>query len=271
MDKTLREYLAIADDMLTAIHTTGIAIKTDNLERSNKELKLYIKNIQAITKRMADVANIYNRAVLHRKKQGITKQINTYPTENDHAVLRLYEPIEKKNIVADIALPIKTVEKCCEIPVSNIYYVNELKQYVINVAGVNIKGNLANINKYKTAGSARCEHGIQCKSFKNSTTCNYYHDPEDYIKLKLPVPDNNTRTFTTGSWFYSKNKNPRTYFTRHIGSKDSLIYDLHTLKSIQYIEEVYNREGQLMHDLLMYMILHSEGLLERYPHWQKMK
>ena len=49
-----------------------------------------------------------------------------------------------------------------------------------------------------------------------------------------------------------------------------MIYDLNTLKRVQYREEITNREGQLIHDLLIYMILNARGLLERYPHWKHM-
>ena len=59
---------------------------------------------------------------------------------------------------------------------------------------------------------------------------------------------------------FSKNYN--TAFTRHIGSANTLLYDLSVLKSKQYLDEISTREGQLMHDILIYLILHNKGMLE---------
>lgn len=269
MDITLREYLQMADDTHNFVDKFAVGLKLSDLEEKVLELQTHIKNIQSVARRMADVSNICNQMVLYNKKRdGSVKYINPYPTENDHAVLRINEPDEKKEIIDNVYIPVRHVKTTTEIPVSNIYYVENIKQYVINIAGVNIRGNLANICKYQHVKSARCEYGRLCNSLKNKTRCNYYHEPEDYIKTNMEVPDE-PRNFTVGSWLYSKNRNPRTYFTRHIGSKDTLIRDLHMLKTIQYREEISNREGQLIHDLLIYMILHNKGLLERYPHWNR--
>lgn len=278
MDITLREYLSAADAAHDYVDKLGIILSVDKLEEKVAALQLSIKNIQAVAKRMADVSNIINQVILHRKAIIPNKipsyaklaTVDPYPTENDHAVLRTVYPAkeESRSVVPGVTIPVRHVEHLHQIPISSIYYVNSTKQYAINISGIVLKGDLANIVEYQTEKSARCEYGTECKSFKNCTACKYYHDAEDYIKLSLPVPDDNTRCFTVGSYLYSKNKRPKTYFTRHIGSKDSLLYDLDTLKTIQYREEVANREGQLIHDLLIYLILHHKGLLERYPHWQ---
>jgi hypothetical protein len=274
MDQTLREYLMIADAAHEYIDKFGIALHTDKLEEKVQQLQINIKNIQSVAKRIADVSNIINQIILHKKAIIPINNIRTlspidpYPTANDHAVLRTIYPLkqESKTIIDDISIPVKIVEDVSHIPINNIYYINSLKQYAINIAGVVIKGNLSNIVEYQTEKSARCEYGTECKSFKKLTNCSYYHDPEDYIKLNLPVP-NHIRNFTVGSWIYSKSKRPKTYFTRHIGNRKTLLYDLSLLKTIQYREEISNREGQLIHDLLIYLILHNKGLLERYPHW----
>lgn len=272
MDITLREYLKLADDSHEYIDKFCIALSVDKLESKIQELQASIKNIQSVAKRMADVSNIATR-ILNRKKASTrtyakpNKVIDPYPTEFDHATLRTIYPEKNIEIVDGINIPIKTVNALSEIPVTNIYYVENIKQYAINVNGIILKGNLGNLVEYQTENSARCEYGVECKSFKKNIKCTYYHDPEDFIKHDLPVPDI-PRSFTIGSWLYSKNRNPRTYFTRHLGSKDRLIYDLHNLKKVQYREEISNREGQLIHDLLIYLILNSKGLLERYPHWK---
>lgn len=270
MDITLREYLSNADKAHDYVEKFCIAMPIDKLEEKVYQLQISIKNIQAVAKRIADVSNIINQYILYRKHNKNREMLDPYPTENDHAVLRTKYPAkeESKDIIGDIKLPVKIVENLSDIPVSNLYYVNTLKQYAINIAGVTIKGGLANIVDYQTEKSARCEYGIECKSFKKNGTCKYFHDSEDYIKLGISIPENgNTRNFTIGSWLYSRNRRPKTYFTRHIGSKDALLNDLSMLKKIQYREEISNREGQLIHDLLIYMILNNRGFLEKYPHW----
>ena len=267
LNKTLKEYLDIADDTHQYFNKFGNVVRTDILEKKMIDIQICIKNLQSVSKKLADVNNIYNTLYLMRKeKKSSNKYINTYPTENDHAVLRMKENIDTKEVIDGIKIPVKIVDSTKHIPLSNIYYVNDIKQYVINIAGVNIRGNLANIVKYKSRKTSRCEYSNKCSSFKKGISCNYYHDPEDYIINNLPVSEE-IRNFTIGSWIYCSNRNPRNYYTRHIGSKNTLLHDIKMLKTIQYREEIANREGQLIHDLLVYMILHNKGLLERYPHW----
>jgi hypothetical protein len=269
MDISLRDYLSLADETQEFVDKFGVALKTSQLEEKVVSLQAGIKNIQTVAKHMADIANIVNQIILGRKNRSDSvKYINPYPSSNDHAVLRITDPIktDEKYITDDIKLPIKTVNKPEEIPTGNIYYIKSLKQYAINILGTIIKGNLANLVEYQTKLSARCEYGIKCKSFDKNIKCNYYHDPEDFIKLNKKIPDD-IRNYTVGSWLYSRNRRPKTYFTRHVGSRNTLSYDLNMLKHIQYREEISNREGQIIHDLLIYMVLHSKGMLERYPHW----
>lgn len=142
-----------------------------------------------------------------------------------------------------------------------------MKQYAINISGVIIKGDLGNIVQYRGKKTSRCEYAAHCKSFKSGNECKYWHPPEDYIKAKVPIPDNNIRNFTVGSWIYNNSLRPRNYYMRHIGSRDKIIQDLRFLPKHQYREEIACREGQLMHDLLIYMILNHQGLLERYHSW----
>lgn len=271
MDTTLRDYLKLADNTHDYLDKFCIALTSDILEAKVAELQIAIKNIQSVAKRIADVSNIATR-ILNRKrpvKRNSTtklKVVDPYPTEFDHTTMRTLYPESDINIVGDISIAIKSVEDLSDIPVTSMYYVPKLNQFALNVNGVILKGNLGNLVEYQTENSARCEYGVECKSFIKNNKCPYYHDPEDFIKHGLPVPDK-PRSFTIGSWLYSKNKNPRTYFTRHLGDKGRLIHDLHNLKSVQYREEISNREGQLIHDLLIYMVLNSKGLLERYPHW----
>jgi hypothetical protein len=224
------------------------------------------------------VSNIINNLSIKKKKvaemrgkpqdKKREKFIDPYPRESDIGVIRSLNPTEPREIIRGVNINVKTVATTKEIPVCTIYYVEEIKQFAININGIVIRGDLCNIVPYQKEKSAACEYGIECRSFKLKKQCPYYHDPADYLHHKIPVPEQ-SRNFTIGSWIYTKNKNPSTYYTRHIGSKDRILYDLATLKTVQYRAEVSNREGQLIHDLLIYMILNAKNLVERYPQWHK--
>lgn len=271
IDTPLRDFLGMADATHDYLDKFCIGLSVEQVESKLLELQNSIRIIQSVAKRLADISNITNRVLNQKKAQRTkakdTKYIDPYPNDTDHAILRTLNPITTIPITNGISIPVKMVDTTKELPVSNLYFVKDVNQFAININGIIIKGNLSNLVEYQTTNTARCEYGTDCKSFKKTTTCNYYHDPEDYIKLNYKVPTDLTRNFTIGSWLYSKSKNPRTYFTRHLGSKDRIIYDLNTLKKVQYREEISNREGQLIHDLLIYMILNSQGLLERYQLW----
>lgn len=273
MDRTLRSFLQQADDVHEYLEKYCVALSADQVESKVLELQSAIKTLQTIAYQLANVSNIANRVVIKKRrtiKSGHEKNpIDPYPEENNVGTLRSLNPIESKELIKGVRVPVKIVNSTKDMVPISLYYVEELKQFAINIEGIVLRGNLGNIVEYQTAYSAGCEYGVNCNSFKGTSECPYYHDPLDYIHHGRPVPDI-VRNFTVGSWVYSKKKTPKTYFTRHVGSKDRMIYDLNTLKRVQYREEITNREGQLIHDLLIYMILNARGLLERYPQWKFM-
>jgi hypothetical protein len=270
MDRTLREYLQQADDLHEYLEKYCIALTAEQIEEKIIELQTSIKSLQTVAYQLANISNIANRVVLRKRKakKSITDKksvyVDPYPKYTDVGTLRTLYPVENKELIKGVQIPVKIIESVKEIPVSHLYYVRNINQYALNVEGIIIRGDLCNIVDYQSERSAKCEYGINCKCFTNKTTCPYYHDPDDFIYHGLEV-EQQSRNFTVGSWIYSKKKTPKTYFARHLGSKDRLIYDLNTLKRVQYKEEISNREGQLIHDLLIYMILNARGLLERYP------
>ena len=268
MDKTVREYLELSDSIHTYLDNYSAVIPISQLEEKILELQSSIKILQAVSIKLAEVSNI--ATILKKKKSGLknNKVIDPKPTENDHATLRTMFPANVKSITNNISLPVKIVDNINEIPISNIYYVEALKQFAVNINGIIVRGNVGNIIKYTGKNTAICEYGNKCKQLKNKTNCEYYHDPKDYIDNNIPIDEPIIRNFTPGSWFYSSNKNCKTYFTRHVGTLDNLEKDIADLKKLQFLDEVNTREHQLMHDLLIYMILHNKGYLEKYPHWK---
>ncbi len=265
MNNTLQDYLNNADNIINKISKKKL--NYSELESYVITLQKNIKDIQTVAKYMADISNNINE-ILVNNNHTIQKEkiIDPYPLSGDHAMLRTKYQEETKEIIKNINIPVKIVNKKEEIPISYLYYVNELKQYAINVNGLIIKGNLANISDYKDLKTCRCEYSIRCNSLKKDIPCNYYHDPEDYIALGKPIVEQ-TRCFTPGSYIYTKKKLLNTYYNRHVGSKDTLIYDLITLRKMQYKDEMYNREGQMIHDILIYIILHNEGLLDKFKYY----
>jgi hypothetical protein len=278
MDKTLNDYLNKADEIYE--FTDKYFINLNNQEISDYIIKLQadIKTIQNVAYHLATISNILVRALNRRKNTKINKIttalesaniVDCYPSQLELCSLRSLNPQETKEIVEGINISVKTVELVEEIPISQIYYVKKLKQYAINLGGIIIKGNLGNIVEYQGENSVKCQYGPDCKSLEKNKKCSYYHDPEDYLKHQIEIPDY-PKNFTAGSWIYTKNKNIKSYYNRHIGSKDNLIYDLQTIKKSQYYDEICNRESQLMHDLLIYAIINSKGLLQKHTAWKNM-
>lgn len=267
MDKTLREYLAEADRAHNHVLKYGIAMSINQLEDQITHLHKSTQQLQSIAKRIADVANIINHHRIIKKSivgGPITElPVNPFPTENSHAIMRRLYSTQHTNIIPGINVSAITVKSLSHIPVSNLYYVEDIGQFAVNVNGVNIRGTIGDIvnglEVHTKEAIARCQWGAECKNL--NTSCKYYHDPEHFIKRKLPIPENNRRNFTVGSWLHTKSPSNK---SRHIGGRQSLLIDLCLLKKTHYLEEILTREDQLIHDLLIYMVLNEKNMLERY-------
>lgn len=274
MDKSLQDYLNQADQIMDYMEKYFIVLNVKQIEEKITELQSSIKTIQTVAYKLANTSNLITRALRkkHMDRNEFHKPIDVIdpkPNDSSLGILQVLNPLESKEIIKGVSIPITIVDKLQDIPTAKIYYIKEFKQYAMNINGVVIRGNIGNIVEYQSEHSTYCDYGIYCKSLKNNKTCNYYHDPTDYIDLKIPVP-NIKKNFTVGSWLYSQTKTPRTHYTRHIGSYDKLAHDLNTIKKTQFREELQNRECQLMHDLLIYMILVSRCLSDKYRPWKKM-
>ena len=161
-----------------------------------------------------------------------------------------------REILPGINLPIKTVDRISKIPISYVYYITSLNCYAININGMIIKGDICDILPYGSPKTSLCSYGLICK---NQNTCQFYHKTD---KCK--------RAFTPGSWIYnpiSARNRPSKYYTRHIGNASTLLFDIKMLSKSHYNEEVNNRETQLIHDLLIYTTLNTNGLIDEYKQW----
>lgn len=261
MDQTLEQFMKLADDTETFIQKYAIGVNLRLLEEKILKLQSSIRTIQAVAVRLANVSNVCTKIKRARSKiEDIPKFIDPYPKTGDYTVLRTLYAKDTQAITKRTKLPVVRVESPEDIPVHPLYYIEKFKQFAINVNGVILRGNIGNIEDYQGHKTARCEYGSCCKSLQN---CKYYHDPTDYKDNYVEQ----VRNFTVGSFIFTRNNNPKTYYARHIGSLDTLEQDIAKLKTRQFRDEINTRQDQLMHDLLILMVLHSLGYLEEYPHW----
>lgn len=306
MDLTLRELLIHTDEIHQRLDKMCMWMPVSEIDKYVIELQSRIKTIQTVALQMANVANIAHKISSKRRQRGVKdflaqssgsqptsqtqpigpppigpqptgvkqsdsdkkpKYINPLPHQSDIGTLRTMAAMEHKEIVPGVEIPVKYVDTPQEVPQQHMYFVRTTGQFVMNISGISLSGDLGNMVDYQDKYSSRCEYGVHCKSFLPSgKPCNYYHDPADFIKHgKEPL--HVVRNFTVGSWIYSRCKNPRTYFTRHIGSRDRLVQDLKDLRKVQYHEEIHNREGQLIHDVLIYLILNAKNMIDKHKQW----
>jgi len=253
----LEDYLKNADDIYNEIVKFHIIMKQDDIDNKILEIQSGIKIIQAVAKKMADISNSIKR-INNRKKIMLNgtdsyKFIDPYPNIETHGVIRNHL-MKKININPDIKIPVVIVQKEEFIPTSFIYYIEETQQFAVNINGFNIKGNLGNILEYGNEKTSLCEYRSECKTINK---CKYYHPPEDYIKLNIPIV-HQIRNFTVGSWIYSKKNNIK--YNRHIGNGASLHSDIENLKKDSYIEEIETRKSQMIHDILVYITIQQKNM-----------
>lgn len=147
-----------------------------------------------------------------------------------------------------------------------IQYNKETNQYVCNIDGIKLRGNLGNIYDKKILQNDRikahqvipCNKGNSCKNILLQTYCKFYHDPEDLLILKNAQIISKeyyeetiqlTRNFSSTSWMYSSVPNER---MRSIGSLSTLDNDLKLMALRKTKDaEIANLKAQFMHDLLL--------------------
>lgn len=267
LDKSLNDFINESEHILENVHMKYSAYSVDQLADTIVDIQSKIKIIQSIAKRMANISNSLNIIVLARSNEldHSINYIDPNPNDSDYVPLVLHSN-ETKNI-EEQKINTKSVPTISDIPKSYIYYVEDIKQYAININSVIIKGNIGNICKYSAKNTTKCQYEKNCLSFKKNTKCKYYHESEEYIHHNKPVPDDNYRNFTPGSWIYSTNNSDKTKSMRHVGSRNKLDTDLIKLTEPRFNAELNNREPQLMHDLLIYMILCRKGMIRKYNMW----
>ena len=290
MNKTLSDYLKEAEHAQQQVHQFGLNMSTEELSSKVRKLQAGIKNIQTVAKQMCIVSNRINELVMYNnftksndiKKISMKREdiIDPYPSAEDIATLKMMYASEERTVAPGVTVQVCNVRDVSDIPPAKIYYVTSTGQFATSIAGLVVRGNIGRISNEKSECHARCDYGTSCKSFTRPSMqdgkfvswvkCKYYHDPEDFIKLGLKVPEDNIRNFNVSSFLYNgTDSRKRAYNTRHVGNRDSLAADLKSLRANQYKSEVSTREAQLMHDILVYVSLHKAGLIDGYPLWHR--
>jgi hypothetical protein len=254
----------------------NIYVKLKNYENNIKKINSTIKKISLLKDNLNVVINNY---ILKKVTKKNIYQFNSDVSyKGDNNKNKKLENINK-HIKNDVKIKYKNVTneerynnysftKFAVIDISEkdldlvenapIYYINETQQYCIKINNNIIMGNIANIfnknenSKQDITKVTKCKN-TNCNGIFYNKLCKFYHEGEN-------------RNFTNYSWNHiSKNKlgkcnlknnilNFKKYDldnTRFIGSLDTLVEDLPFSSN----NEKKLRSGQLMHDILLYMIL----------------
>ncbi len=263
-EMALIELLKKYNEIHLSVDMYGVTMPIEKLQSYNNEILGSIRSLQVAIRSMVNISNFINNQIKYKTSLvGINdfKYIETYPSNDDiftlmNSAAATTAPVATAAAPAAPASPAASlthveVESIGDIPINKLYYIKPLKQYAINIAGVLVRGNIGTI-KNKNDKNIKCLMGKNCNRIKK---CTFYHPPEDYIanNIKDFVDE---RNFTPSSWLYGTNK-------RQVGDKNNLLDDLY--KS-NIDREVELREGQLVHDILIYLILC--GSSKRYKKWR---
>jgi hypothetical protein len=276
MDKSLYEILKRADFIFDEINNSIPSKKT--LKSYIEELQLSIRTIQSVAMRMADISNTIQRNIDNREKtfglsKPILKEIDPFPCHNDHVILRGKYVYDKCEIMQNLHVPAKKVQDISQIPISNLYYVENLQQFAISVNGMIITGNLGSFSEKTRV--AHCKYGTKCRNILESHKCEYYHNAQDIAatmsktqpeELKKALVQN-VCNFSPGAWIYTPHLRKKTNeCMRHIGGRDTILYDLEIIKNdkFAYNLEIRRRQAQIMHDYITLCILLSKGFVPEY-------
>jgi len=284
MDVTLKQYLTKAD----AIHDNIInkdqylsSIKTKN---QLYELEAYIKQIQTISHRMAQIYNTckkkYNNGlILHR---GIKlKTVNPFPEKNNWSYISRVPDENSKGLAPNINVNVRVVNKCSDIPNTPLYWVESLNQFALHVNGVIFRGNVGNIYVKNPRGGTQgpntkmCKHKNKCTFLLGGKKCKFYHDPSDVNtlykegKISLDVSDQYKkmyRNYHNMSFAYTNDVHKKqNKMMRFVGNRNTLNSDLLVSKYREDSDWAADYQSQTFHDFLVIMAMNQHGLIDEYP------
>lgn len=232
-----------------------IYVKIKSYENNILKIHLTVKKMLTLKDNLNVILNNYILKKQNKKK--IEKLDN--PCENNVFVTN-------RNVTNEESYNNNNFTKFSVINISNknldiientpIYYIQETKQYCIKINDNIIMGNIGNIYNTTTSNTSekikKCKYN-DCDGLFYENTCQYFHD-------------NEKRNFTNYSWNHIlndkngkiKNKNNYINIKKYDINNTRFIGSLETLKEDLPFSSTYEkslRNGQLMHDILIYLIL----------------
>lgn len=283
MDITLKQFLEKADNIHDEIINKTDFLNTTKTKNRLYELESYIKQIQTISHRMAQIYNVCkdkleNGFVIHR---GVTlKNVDPFPEKNNWSYMTKIPNKESKLLAPNIQVNVKQVKTIDEIPNTPLYWVSSLNQFALHVNGVIFRGNIGNIfvknPRDSTNGHCikKCKHKNKCTFLLAGKRCRFFHDPYDVYKLyvqkkitkeTLSIYKILYRNYNSSSWIYTddtpKKKNQ---MMRFVGNRNTLNNEIDMFR-FQDKKWVENYQSQMFHDFLVLMAINQKHLIPRYP------
>jgi hypothetical protein len=284
MDLTLNQIIKKVNDIHFQINKLDFSVDTNKIKSHILELQNIEKQISSVFMKVSNIINICSN------KSDISKLDKKVSNDTDWTYLNDISNINipSKPIASNISINVKVVNQLDEIPNTNMYWVENINQFAVNINGVILRGNIGNIYNKKhikknisTNQTIICKYGNNCKNLtdeKNDIVkiCKFYHDPvvllEAFKKNKISAEafekyKIQTRNFINTSWIYTEFQNTNKNSTmRHFGSKNTLKHELDLMKMNNPNNKIIdNYMQQTMHDILVIMGLDKSGLLKNYP------
>ena len=267
MDNTLQQYLDCADKIHSEIVINQHVHRTRHVKNSLYELESFIKQIQSVSCRIAQIYNacksMYNEnAVVYREPISLQPVDALLEKDNWVDLIRKSGNIEPLRLAPNIpvrACPVDTIECVPNMP---LYWVKSLNQFAIRVNGILFRGNIGNVHgkgEY-SAGVVRCRHANSCLQLLAGKKCKFYHDINDLTKSKkIPA--------TTLEIYKNLHRNFAHRNFAHVGGRNTLKTDLELCKlnGVDGVKWIEPYRSQMFHDFLVVMSIHQMGMLDEYP------
>jgi hypothetical protein len=263
MDLSLNQILEKFDKIYK--NTNNSHILSYNKNKNNlQELDKILTNIKTV---LYKVDNIY-----HICENEYSNMYNLKKTNKKLNSQILQSNLINVNIAPNIPIKVISVNSLYDIPITPMYWINDICQFGININGVVLRGNIGNIfdkshiqSGNKISQTIICKYGNTCKLIMNGKLCKFYHDPCDLLKIyKSGLMTRNIydiykslhRNFINTSWLHTNiYNNKKNINMRHFGSRNTLKCDFdlmnlnHDILSKNIHVQNYNH--QCIHDILV--------------------
>lgn len=183
---------------------------------------------------------VLNNSITYELNRGLEKhatETKTKISDNPWGITLDRDSHFAVSIVDGVTIPVERIKKLEYIPDQPVYYVEELDQFAIRIAGTLFRGNIGQIFN----GRDNTKPKIKPLDSRAHNLSKFYMDPKKYNRP-------NIRNFSDSSWVYCKAPiNRKNSGMRHIGSRERLRDDLETITE----PEIDRLKDQLIHDLLV--------------------